>query len=208
MLKFLGSLHSAGFAFTVNREAQPITRTESEAGCKYWHLVKQDDLNTGIKISSEVFLTRLLATKVCQSLTCTVCVSEIKMWNLKEETFLDNIFLNLKSLFIIYAEVIICSHLYTSPKVLFFCLWQRWLLGACFLSLINWENATTSLTTLSQIWLFFSGNTEEVCWWLFHNNFNCKWEHTSSHQVLVWFSWWGSNKIRGRTRSRVQLEVQ
>lgn len=97
MLKFLGSLHSAGFAFTVNREAQPITRTESEAGCKYWHLVKQDDLNTGIKISSEVFLTRLLATKVCQSLTCTVCVSEIKMWNLKEETFLDNIFLNLKS---------------------------------------------------------------------------------------------------------------
>lgn len=58
-----GSLHSAGFAFTVNREAQPITRTESEVGCKYWHLVKQDDLNTGIKISSEVFLTRLLATK-------------------------------------------------------------------------------------------------------------------------------------------------
>lgn len=64
----LGSLHSAGFAFTVNREAQPITRTESEVGCKYWHLVKQDDLNTGIKISSEVFLTRLLATKVSQSL--------------------------------------------------------------------------------------------------------------------------------------------
>lgn len=120
MLKFLGSLHSAGFAFTVNREAQPITRTESEAGCKYWHLVKQDDLNTGIKISSEVFLTRLLATKVCQSLTCTVCVSEIKMWNLKEETFLDNIFSNLKSLFIIYAEVIICSHLYTCPKGMWF----------------------------------------------------------------------------------------
>lgn len=61
---FLGSLHSTGFAFTVNREVQPITRTESEAGCKYWHLVKQDDFNTGIKISSEVFLTRLLATKV------------------------------------------------------------------------------------------------------------------------------------------------
>lgn len=58
-----GSLHSSGFAFTVNREAQPITRTESEVGCKYWHLVKQDDFNTGIKISSEVFLTRLLATK-------------------------------------------------------------------------------------------------------------------------------------------------
>ncbi|XP_078341905.1 plexin-B-like isoform X5 [Crassostrea virginica] len=58
-----GSLHSTGFAFTVNREVQPITRTESEAGCKYWHLVKQDDFNTGIKISSEVFLTRLLATK-------------------------------------------------------------------------------------------------------------------------------------------------
>ncbi|XP_055999844.1 plexin-B-like isoform X4 [Ostrea edulis] len=58
-----GSLHSSGFAFTVNREAQPITRTESEVGCKYWHLVKQDDFNTGIKISSEVFLTRLLSTK-------------------------------------------------------------------------------------------------------------------------------------------------
>ncbi|KAK3101853.1 hypothetical protein FSP39_006810 [Pinctada imbricata] len=59
-----GSVHSSGFQFS--REAVPITRTESEMGCRYWHLVKQDDNQTslgGIKLSSEIYLTRLLSTK-------------------------------------------------------------------------------------------------------------------------------------------------
>ncbi|CAG2189704.1 PLXNA [Mytilus edulis] len=46
-----------------NREAVPITRTDSEVGTKYWHLVKQPDDAQTKGLSSEIYLTRLLATK-------------------------------------------------------------------------------------------------------------------------------------------------
>ncbi|XP_052083167.1 plexin-A4-like isoform X7 [Mytilus californianus] len=55
-----GSVHSSGF---YNREAVPITRTDSEVGTKYWHLVKQPDDAQTKGLSSEIYLTRLLATK-------------------------------------------------------------------------------------------------------------------------------------------------
>ncbi|XP_069141265.1 plexin-B-like isoform X2 [Argopecten irradians] len=58
-----GSVHSMGFP---HRDAAPIARNETEVGTKIWHLVKQhDDCNNGggLKMSSEIYLTRLLATK-------------------------------------------------------------------------------------------------------------------------------------------------
>ncbi|XP_033744860.1 plexin-B-like isoform X5 [Pecten maximus] len=58
-----GSVHSMGFT---HRDAAPIARNENEVGTKIWHLVKQhDDCNNGggLKMSSEIYLTRLLATK-------------------------------------------------------------------------------------------------------------------------------------------------
>ncbi|XP_021370944.1 plexin-A1-like isoform X3 [Mizuhopecten yessoensis] len=58
-----GSVHSMGYP---HRDAVPIARTENEVGTKIWHLVKQhDDCNNGggLKMSSEIYLTRLLSTK-------------------------------------------------------------------------------------------------------------------------------------------------
>ncbi|CAC5406684.1 PLXNA [Mytilus coruscus] len=56
----LGFIRSSGLH---NREAIPTACTDSEVGTKYWHLVKQND-DAQIKgLSSEIDLTRLLATK-------------------------------------------------------------------------------------------------------------------------------------------------
>lgn len=55
-----GSVHSSGFSY---KEAVPITRTDSEVSTKYWHLVKQPDDAQAKGLSSEIYLTRLLATK-------------------------------------------------------------------------------------------------------------------------------------------------
>ncbi|CAC5406679.1 PLXNA [Mytilus coruscus] len=55
-----GSVHSSGFH---NREAVPPAYSDSEVSTKYWHLVKQHDGAQIKGLSSEIDLTRLLATK-------------------------------------------------------------------------------------------------------------------------------------------------
>lgn len=71
MIKYTGSPDSL-------RSRTPMITPDLESGVKVWHLVKnhehgdQKEGDRGSKMVSEIYLTRLLATKVCKKVSqCT-----------------------------------------------------------------------------------------------------------------------------------------
>jgi len=73
MIKYTGSPDSL-------RSRTPMITPDLESGVKVWHLVKnhehgdQKEGDRGSKMVSEIYLTRLLATKVSSVCICQCCI--------------------------------------------------------------------------------------------------------------------------------------